>query len=910
MIVGVNVLSAISTFIAPALTIAVYAATQLNLGLETPRTDVSFTALSLISLLTEPVVLLSVSLTKLASAIGCFGRIQEFLRKKSRVDEDPSTDEHLVPASASGMELQLVPTQSEALVCMTDCCFSLSLDAPVILRGLPLKIQHASFSVITGPTGSGKSSLLKAMLGEMHRTEGTFYLGSVKMAYCQQSPWIFNGTLRTNIIGESPIDQQWLREVIYACALDVGRIGLPLGLDTVTGSSGAQLSGGLKQRVALARAIYARPSLLVLDDIFGALDAVTSRSIFQQVLGRSGLAKRVGIATILVTTAEKHLKEADNVIVLSKDGHMEGQGSFEELVEKNQYILSLSYSAGLEHSEIEESDSNLGQTQEANNQVGETRERETTSNISRGIGDISLYGYYINSLGWWAFGLALLFATLYVFCTAFPQVILSWWCSSVPGRNHLYLGSYVGVSFIAIIAIGTFIGFSQDMSLLDMQLPVAFGVTLQTFLTCIAQGALISTGSNYMAIVIPFCILAVWMIQTFYLRTSRQIRLIDLEAKSPLYTHFLETTEGLTTVRAFNWQRQFADRNTDLLDTSHKPFYIMYSIQQWLRVVLDLLVAGIATVLVALAVFVTKQSTSGAVGVALVNLLSFNSTLTLLITNWTQLETSLGALARLKRFANDPQLQPIARREIACPEGWPSQGRIVFRRVSASYGEHDSSAVVRDISFTLHGGQKLSICGRTGSGKSSLLACIFSLATITSGGIYIDDINISTVPKQMFHSALVPISQSPLLLPGSVRENISLGISSAVDDSEIISALEGVGLWSQISEHGGLNADIDSTNLSNGQKQIFCIARAILSPGKIVIMDEPTGGFDEHAEKLATELLHERLKGRTVISIAHQINTLMDSDLIMILDHGTVCEMGAPQQLLSARGMFWELFQR
>jgi ABC-type multidrug transport system fused ATPase/permease subunit len=189
-----------------------------------------------------------------------------------------------------------------------------------------------------------------------------------------------------------------------------------------------------------------------------------------------------------------------------------------------------------------------------------------------------------------------------------------------------------------------------------------------------------------MAVVIPFCILAVSIIQTFYLRTSRQIRLLDLEAKSPLYTHFLETTEGLTTVRAFNWQRQFADRNSDLLDTSQKPFYIMYSIQQWLRVVLDLLVAGLAAVLVALTVFVTKQSTSGAVGVALVNLLSFNSTLTLLITNWTQLETSLGALARLKQFVNDPQLQPIARREIACPEGWSSQGRVEFRRVSASYG--------------------------------------------------------------------------------------------------------------------------------------------------------------------------------------------------------------------------------
>jgi ABC-type multidrug transport system fused ATPase/permease subunit len=246
--------------------------------------------------------------------------------------------------------------------------------------------------------------------------------------------------------------------------------------------------------------------------------------------------------------------------------------------------------------------------------------------------------------------------------------------------------------------------FSQDMSLLDMQLPVAFGISLQSLwphmlrnlrienthsqadvLTCIAQGVLIATGSGYMAAVIPFCIIALWTIQAFYLRTSRQIRLLDLEAKAPLYAQFLETTEGLTTVRAFHWQRKFADRNAELLDMSQKPLYTMYSIQQWLQVVLDLLIAGLATILVALAVFVSNKTSSGALGVALLNLLSFNATLTLLITNWTQLETSLGAISRVKQFLLDVQLQ-AARNEIVCPEGWPREGRVEFRRVSASYG--------------------------------------------------------------------------------------------------------------------------------------------------------------------------------------------------------------------------------
>ncbi|CEJ57253.1 hypothetical protein PMG11_05953 [Penicillium brasilianum] len=758
MIVGINVLGALSTAIAPAVTIAVYAATQLKLRLETPSTDVVFTSLSLISLMTNPVVLLSVSWTRFTSAIGCFDRIQEFLCKESQANEYLAGAEWVAPGNISGTKLNLQSVQSQPLICMTDCSFSWDLDNPAILNGITLKIQHASYTAVTGPIGSGKSSLLEAMLGEMHIREGSRSISLVKMAYCKQDPWIFNGTLKANIVGESHADEKWLEEVLHACSLDIEATTLPLGLETVAGSSGAQLSGGQKQRVALARAIYARLSLLVLDDIFGPLDGVTSRIVFQQVLGRAGLARRLGMATILVTTAVQHLKEADCLIVLSKDGRVEADGHFDEMVMKNEYIQSLSRSISSEDNDIEEESEELvsrsEDVREVRQKARETAEMEILPHIPRGGGDISLYIYYIRSFGWWAFGLTLVFASLFVFCISFPQVMLSWWCGSAPQKNYIYLGSYVGVSSIAIIAMGTFIGFffvwavprsavqlhrifletvmrapwpsvaridtgnlinrfSQDMSLLDMQLPVSFGITLQNVLTCIAQGALVATASGYMAVVIPFCIVAVWTIQAFYLRTSRQIRLLDLEAKAPLYAQFLGTTEGLTTIRALHWQERFADQNAELLDMSQKPLYIMYSIQQWLRVVFDLLVAGLATVLVTLAVFVTKKTGSGALGVALLNLLSFNSTLTLLVTNWTQLETSLGAIARVKQFVTDPQLQ-LARSEMACPEDWPWEGRVEFRRVSASYGGHASTPVLRSVSFSLEGGQELGICGRTG----------------------------------------------------------------------------------------------------------------------------------------------------------------------------------------------------
>lgn len=249
MIVGVNVLSALSTAITPAVTIAVYAATQLKLRLETPSTDIVFTSLSLISLLTNPVVLLSVSWTRFTSATGCFDRIQEFLYKDSRANEVLVGSEWVAPENVSGTKLVSVSAESQPLVCMADCSFSLGLDNPAILDGITLKIQYASYTAVTGPIGSGKSSLLEAILGEMYLREGSLSVSLVKMAYCKQNPWIFNGTLKANIIGESHADEKWLEEVLHACDLDIEATTLPLGLDTVAGSSGAQLSGGQKQRV-------------------------------------------------------------------------------------------------------------------------------------------------------------------------------------------------------------------------------------------------------------------------------------------------------------------------------------------------------------------------------------------------------------------------------------------------------------------------------------------------------------------------------------------------------------------------------------------------------------------------------------------------------------------------------------
>lgn len=232
-------------------------------------------------------------------------------------------------------------------------------------------------------------------------------------------------------------------------------------------------------------------------------------------------------------------------------------------------------------------------------------------------------------------------------------------------------------------------------------------------LKAIAQTGLVASGATYVAAGIPFGFIALYLVQKYYLRTSRQMRLLDLETKTPLYTHFTETLAGVSTIRAFGWTQDFMDDNARRLDLSQKPFYTMFCIQRWLQVVLDLFIAGMALLLVSLALKVVGSTSQGAIGLAMVNLLSFNLTLKYVIDSWTNLETSLGAIARLKWFMQStPEEHKEAEKESPLAD-WPAQGVVEFENVTASYSAK-MDVVLQDVSFKIQPGQKVCVCGRSG----------------------------------------------------------------------------------------------------------------------------------------------------------------------------------------------------
>lgn len=314
----------------------------------------------------------------------------------------------------------------------------------------------------------------------------------------------------------------------------------------------------------------------------------------------------------------------------------------------------------------------------------------------------------------------------------------------------------------------------------------------------------------------------------------------------------------------------------------------------------------IAVLLMSLAVILRSRVNPGFLGVAMVNIMNLNTTLTNLIEFWTLLETSLGAVSRIKGFTENTKSENLAGEDRTPPPEWPLRGDLEINGISAAYDSH-TRPVLSNITLSITHGQKVAICGRTGSGKSSLLLALLRMIDLTEGTIVIDGIDISTVPRDLIRSKFVTLSQDAFSLPGTVRINADpFGQAS---DEQIITALEQVELWKGISTKGGLDAIMDSGLFSHGQLQLFSFARAMLQDGSILILDEPTSSVDADTDELIQRLLRERFRDYTVIMIAHRLRSVVDYDKVLVLEGGKLVEFDSPAALLARASIFRSLYE-
>lgn len=473
----------------------------------------------------------------------------------------------------------------------------------------------------------------------------------------------------------------------------------------------------------------------------------------------------------------------------------------------------------------------------------------------------------------------------------------------MPIQKHLVLtSSSATFGFLSSTDSGSLLNrFSQDMSLIGQALPmVLLNFAMILFDTIVSVG-IIAAGADYGAVIIPFLLVALYALQYFYLRTSRQMRHLDLEAKSPLYTQFIEMAAGVQHIRAFSWQNYILDQSFDLLDTSQKPYYYMFCIQRWLTLVLELCVMAVATVLVAVALNLPYASSEGAIGLSFLSLITFGSGMANLINAWTRLETSLGAISRLRSFLIQTPSETDPEVEGVLPSNWPQHGKIEIRHLSANYGHGDRRLVLDDISLDIDACEKIGVVGRTGSGKSSLLLALLRLLDQT-GSIVIDGINISDVTCQQLRSRITVVCQDPVELPGSIRHNLdpsnlagSHSATESFDDAALREMLSKVGLWDNVSAKGGLDEELSSIGFSQGQMQLFCLARAILhqrlTDGKLVLVDEATSSVDDETDKRMQALMKEAFSGCTVITVAHRLDSIQGVDRTLVLEGGRMASL-------------------
>ncbi|KAJ6005636.1 hypothetical protein N7451_003580 [Penicillium sp. IBT 35674x] len=930
-----------SQLISPPLT---FAFTQ-----RTVDSSTIFTSLSFLTLLTNPLSQIFQSIPELVSGLTCLGRIQAYLESEPRHDfrQVLAGTRTSSEKTLENNEARSVPSpKSTSLIIIRDAHFGWKAEN-FVLQNVNTQISKSLLTMVVGPVGSGKSTFCKALLGEIPFSEGSVVTKTQfrHIGFCEQTAFLSNGTIRDNIIGFSPFNSERYNEVIEATALNFDFGTLPQGDHTNIGSDGIALSGGQKQRVSLARALYLQSELLVLDDVFSGLDADTEGHVFQQVFGADGLLRRRRSTVILCTHSIRHLPSADYIIAL-ENGIIREQGTFDYLSTIQGYIQRLGLkSISDQEPSCEKPTPKKGISVLQSQLARATTASSVTTPLSpdaialRQVGDATVYKHYFKSMGWFVAACSLFFAALWGFFTNYPSIWLTYWGDAVasgtsPHSYAYYVGIYALLQMCAMIALlllgitllivsvkkagavlhqdalrtliraplsfftKTDTGavtnlFSQDLNLIDTELPDATLNTLFCVSQSIGQAAVMLTSSVYLAISYPLL--------------------------GGLLTHFLDTLKGIATLRAFGFLPEEVQKNAHLVDSSQRAAYLLLMIQEWLNLVLNLVIMVIAVVLTTLAV--RLRSSSGFAGASLYSLMSFGENLSGVVFFYTRLETSIGAIARLKNFNETVTPEDREEEDISPDEGWPERGTVEIKGVSARYGtteetNDESPLALKNIHLFIRSGEKIAICGRTGSGKSSLLALLLKIldplsSAIGDAAILVDDIPLNRINRSILRQRLIAVPQDAVFLPDGSTFQANLDPSHISTAAECQSILEAVGLWSFVQEHGGLDAPMVSGTFSAGQRQLLSLGRAMLRRGVrarsnhgggILLLDEVSSSVDHETEAVMQEIVRAKFKDYTVISVSHRLDMIMDFDRVVVMDMGEIVEVGNPAVLKGTPG--------
>ncbi|KAF9536563.1 hypothetical protein EC957_010429 [Mortierella hygrophila] len=876
--------------------------------------------------------------------------------------------------------------------------FTIPSPTKAVLENITMTLRRDELLAIVGPVGCGKSSFCMALLGELPLVSGSLALAKnsqgkhLNMSYSAQSPWIFAGTIRSNILFGSKFDQKRYDEVIKACELTRDLSLLPKGDETIIGEKGVTLSGGQRARVSLARAAYRDSDVYILDDPLSAVDPKVGRALFQNCI--NGLLK--GKARVLVTHQLQYIKDCENVIVLEQGqvthvGRVDDVMQEEVVVEKQiddgksiksvktraKFVDVLREFAKKAPTAVEGEDDAImkaaikeataaeaalkrvkskdtaveddGDGPELNLTVEEVQEGDTPWRVYY---DFFRYG----SSPFRLVLIVLSLASAQAIMTAGDFFLSQWSSSSGEEQERSYYPMVFGLYCLATIVMTLFRSFiffycvtesskgifqamldallktgldffhanphgrvlnrfSKDMANCDELLPYTFFDTIQILFMLFGSVIVVCIVNAWIIIAIPFLFAGFIGLRTIYIRTSRQVKRIDSQTRSPIYSQLSETLDGLTSVRAFGAGGRFMDRFVEAQEDNGRAFFAYLICARWLGFRLDALSAvflGI-TAIACVAVRDPNQAAQQAayVGLALNYVTQLSGELQWAVRQSVEAAIQMVSVERMMEYAKvKPEESGRHRKNpdgsSVIPNGWPTEAKVTFSDMSLTYPRGDGP-VLKNISLEFKAGEKIGIVGRTGAGKSSMIGAIFRLVETMAGdpphrgGISIDGIDISQIGMHDLRQNMAIIPQEPFLFRGTLRFN--LDPTSKHQDVDIWAALEAAELKRMVEGlEGGLDAVVDDNgkNFSIGERQLLSLARAVLRRSKIIVMDEATANVDLQSDRMIQKAIHTQFQGATVFTIAHRLNTVIgDYDRILVLDQGEVMEFDEPWALLN-----------
>ncbi|XP_048239437.1 multidrug resistance-associated protein 1-like [Haliotis rufescens] len=838
------------------------------------------------------------------------------------------------------------------------------------LKAVNLRIPEGSLVAVVGHVGAGKSSLVAAVMGEIQKVKGHLSVKG-RVAYVPQQAWIQNDTLQNNILFGKPMDRHLYDEVVECCALKPDLDMLPAGDLTEIGERGINLSGGQKQRVSLARAVYNDADIYLLDDPLSAVDSHVGKHIFDFVIGADGMLKDktrvlvthnvrylpgvdnivvLGDGTVAETGSFRDLLNSDGVftrvlrsyLVEYEDnracvedletGQEEDVGSDvkTKLIRLNSEDVPATTDGKHTIAEVahiktsRQSSRHLSTSEDDSQSGGKCIEEEEPVEVG-GKRTWSLFLDYARAYGYWQMLLTVTSYCLYYILWLEGNIWLAQWTedpllkSVIDGvltngttqedirkTNMQYLSVYSGLGlamsfciliYTSVTTVGvvkasrelhhklltsilrapmkffdtTPIGritnrFSHDIDKIDGDLP--FG--LEFWLDCVA-------------------VVVVSLVAVVYSSPHVTVLIIPLA----YYYHYIQVSSDIHKPPGQNKHSGSSTALSNLL--SHR----------WMGIHL-LVVGNVICSATSLLRNLTKGIRSGAlVGLGTAFSLDINSALGFMVITQSEMEVNLMSMDRVQQFINSPNEAALRKGQL--PFNWPDRGRLEFINYSLRYRQ-GRDLVLKNITFTVHGGEKIGVVGRTGAGKSSLMLSLFRLVEPTEGAIVIDGVDIADIGLHDLREKLAIIPQDPFLFTGPLRMN--LDPEDLYTDEEIWAALDHTHLRRFVeSLSDGLETDCGEggSNFSVGQCQLFCMTRTLLRKAKILVLDEATASVDMETDDLIQQTIRSEFKDCTVLTIAHRLNTVIDYDRILVLDEGEVKEFDSPEKLLQTKGVFYQM---